>query len=292
MYASTDLTPLTICGLTIVAALFLHVVWQIVRKSTSNLPLPPGPKPLPFVGNLHQLPVESQEKTFYSWGRRYGTSNERLRDSRSPLNRSLGGLVYAKLLHKSILVINSVDIARDLMEKRGANYSDRPRFVLLTEMFVSSLSHHTPLFALNSSPQASSRWPNSSPAIWRPLSSVAQMDSRFILEYSHRFIQVSSAPRSERFAQRLLRSAFGLHILHCAVRTFTEPLTISFIHYSLQIYASTDHGYCVWSPRQLRRRSLYRTGRERKSRFRGCGKVCAWLLYRRIALKRNPTQCR
>ena len=34
--------------------------------------LPPGPKPLPLVGNIHQMPIEYQEKTFYEWGKTYG----------------------------------------------------------------------------------------------------------------------------------------------------------------------------------------------------------------------------
>lgn len=44
--------------------------------------------------------------------------------------------MYAKLLNRAVLVINSVDVARNLMEKRGAIYSDRPRFVLMNEMYV------------------------------------------------------------------------------------------------------------------------------------------------------------
>lgn len=46
----------------------------------------------------------------------------------------LGNIVYAKLLNRPMVIINSLDVARDLMEKRGAIYSDRPRFVLLNEM--------------------------------------------------------------------------------------------------------------------------------------------------------------
>lgn len=53
-------------------------------------------------------------------------------------------MVYVKVLNKAILAINSFDIARDLMEKRGAIYSDRPRMVLLNEVYVLcvSLSPH------------------------------------------------------------------------------------------------------------------------------------------------------
>lgn len=46
----------------------------------------------------------------------------------------IGGMVYVKVLNQAILAISSFDIARDLLEKRGAIYSDRPRMVLLNEV--------------------------------------------------------------------------------------------------------------------------------------------------------------
>ena len=41
--------------------------------------------------------------------------------------------MFARLFHKPAIIINSVKVARELMEKRSANYSDRPAFVLLEE---------------------------------------------------------------------------------------------------------------------------------------------------------------
>ena len=35
-----------------------------------------------------------------------------------------------------MVIINKLEIARELLDKRGANYSDLPRLVLLCEMYV------------------------------------------------------------------------------------------------------------------------------------------------------------
>ena len=37
-----------------------------------------------------------------------------------------------------MIVLSSQEVVRDLMEKRSAIYSDRPRFVLFNELFVAS----------------------------------------------------------------------------------------------------------------------------------------------------------
>jgi hypothetical protein len=53
--------------------------------------------------------------------------------------------MYLNVLGKSIVVLSSLKAARDLLEKKSANYSDRPRFVLLVEL---SVSHSPPALYL------------------------------------------------------------------------------------------------------------------------------------------------
>ena len=45
-----------------------------------------------------------------------------------------GDVVYLRLFRMPALVLNSLAAARDLLDKRSAKYSDRPRFILLNEM--------------------------------------------------------------------------------------------------------------------------------------------------------------
>jgi len=39
-------------------------------------------------------------------------------------------ILYLNVLGRPIIVINSTKVAHELLDKRGANYADRPRFVL------------------------------------------------------------------------------------------------------------------------------------------------------------------
>lgn len=55
--------------LLIPALLYLiHKLWK--RK---HLRLPPGPSPLPIIGNVHQITQEHSYLTFAEWGKRYGS---------------------------------------------------------------------------------------------------------------------------------------------------------------------------------------------------------------------------
>lgn len=50
-----------------------------------------------------------------------------------------GDVMHLHFLGRSVIVLNSVQAAVDLLDKRSANYSDRPTFVIL-EMFVLGFS--------------------------------------------------------------------------------------------------------------------------------------------------------
>ena len=44
-------------------------------------------------------------------------------------NKPVGDLVHSRLFGKHIIVINSEKIAKDLLENRSWNYSDRPYLI-------------------------------------------------------------------------------------------------------------------------------------------------------------------
>ncbi|KAF7346478.1 hypothetical protein MSAN_01875900 [Mycena sanguinolenta] len=98
-----------------VFSIFLVLVGFLERrKAASRLPLPPGPKPRFLVGNSFDIPTASAWITYTEWGIQYGD------------------VVHAQMFGKHILILNSVKVATELLEKRAPLYSDRPILPMLT----------------------------------------------------------------------------------------------------------------------------------------------------------------
>ncbi|KAI0352115.1 cytochrome P450 [Trametes cingulata] len=79
---------------------------------------PPGPAAKPLIGNLTDVPSGGHEWIGYvELGRKYASD-----------------VIYFTVLGTPLLVINSFDAARELLERKGALYSDRPRLVMIKEL--------------------------------------------------------------------------------------------------------------------------------------------------------------
>ncbi|KAI0687448.1 cytochrome P450 [Cytidiella melzeri] len=99
-----------------VSLALLTAIKRASRKARNRLPYPPGPPGLPIIGNVHQLPQDFQEQKFSEWARQYGD------------------IVFLRMFGTPAIVLNSVQVARELLEKRGAIYSERPPLTLLNNM--------------------------------------------------------------------------------------------------------------------------------------------------------------
>ncbi|KAF9645975.1 cytochrome P450 [Thelephora ganbajun] len=85
-------------------------------KGSQSLPYPPGPPPDPIIGNARAMGSDELERVFAAWGKKYGDVN------------------YVTVVGQPIIVLNSYQAARDLLEKRSGIYSSRPRMVMLSEL--------------------------------------------------------------------------------------------------------------------------------------------------------------
>ncbi|KAI0365461.1 cytochrome P450 [Pilatotrama ljubarskyi] len=101
--------------LSLAAALLALLLYTLTRPSR---PRPPGPAPKPLVGNVSDLPSGGHEWLGYiQLGRKYASD-----------------ILYFTSLGTPLLVINSFQAAHDLLDRKGALYSDRPRFVMFNEL--------------------------------------------------------------------------------------------------------------------------------------------------------------
>jgi cytochrome P450 len=91
-------------------ALYLWATTQLRanKDDQQGLPLPPGPKPLPLIGNIHQLPTSYAWKTYDEWAKLYG-----------PVFSFRAG-------KDTVVVLASHGAAQTLLSARGANYAGRP----------------------------------------------------------------------------------------------------------------------------------------------------------------------
>ncbi|THU96158.1 cytochrome P450 [Dendrothele bispora CBS 962.96] len=116
-------------GLAILLALIIYFRQSSLR-SKGLKPLP-GPKGLPIIGNLLQIPRARSWLKFTEWRNQYG---------------DLIGLNFAG---HDLIVIGSSKIAADLLDRRSAIYSGRPKSIVgcvLTGDMVFGFSQHNDLW--------------------------------------------------------------------------------------------------------------------------------------------------
>ncbi|KAJ6495006.1 cytochrome P450 [Mycena vulgaris] len=91
----------------LVLAFSVVVLSHYLRKKRAP-PLPPGPQGLPFLGNILGVPYEEQWRKF------------------AELGEVWGDLSSLTVFGQTMVIINSVKVAEDLLDVRGAILSDRP----------------------------------------------------------------------------------------------------------------------------------------------------------------------
>ncbi|CAA7027940.1 unnamed protein product [Microthlaspi erraticum] len=95
-----------IIGVVALAVVLLFFLYQ--KPRTKRYKLPPGPKALPVIGNLHQLPKQNPQRSFYEWAKKYGP------------------ILSYKIGSRTMVIISSADLAKELLKTQDVNFADRP----------------------------------------------------------------------------------------------------------------------------------------------------------------------
>jgi hypothetical protein len=110
------------------------IITNVTLRTQKQASLPPGPPAEWLVGHARIMPREGQVEFFHEMGKAYGALTVTDSLTTHLLNVHIGDVTYFKAFKKSIVLLNSAQAAIDLLNKRSSIYSDRPRFVMFTDM--------------------------------------------------------------------------------------------------------------------------------------------------------------
>ncbi|KAG8971536.1 hypothetical protein FRC05_011013 [Tulasnella sp. 425] len=137
------------------------------RRGTTaqSLPYPPGPRPFPILGNILEMPQSKFAIAYTRLGEKYGP------------------LTWLTIPGQNILVVNSYEAAKELLEKRAVTFADRPRFTMLNE--VLGLSDYFAFTGYNNNwrkQRAYLKVPLSAPVVKRDYSALLEVKAQEYLE--------------------------------------------------------------------------------------------------------------
>ncbi|KIK64178.1 hypothetical protein GYMLUDRAFT_241366 [Collybiopsis luxurians FD-317 M1] len=87
------------------------------RSRRNQAPLPPGPPKLPLIGNLLDMPKSFEWETYDRWCKELESD-----------------IIHLEVAGTSIVVMNSSQVAEELLDHHSAIHSDRPRLVMVNEL--------------------------------------------------------------------------------------------------------------------------------------------------------------
>ncbi|KAF9458994.1 cytochrome P450 [Collybia nuda] len=87
--------------------LLFRAIYLWTQRPSKHPPLPPGPPRDPIVGHLRLILADDKELLFQDLGKKYG------------------GIIHLSSLGRSVIVLNDLEMATDLLDGRASKYSGR-----------------------------------------------------------------------------------------------------------------------------------------------------------------------
>ncbi|PIO29877.1 hypothetical protein AB205_0073100, partial [Aquarana catesbeiana] len=105
---------LSVILLSVVVILFFANVFSN-QKRHKHKNLPPGPKPLPIVGNMHMIDMKQPYKTFMELSKEYGT------------------VLTIHFGMAKVIVLCGYDTVKDALLNHGEEFSNRPKMAIFSK---------------------------------------------------------------------------------------------------------------------------------------------------------------
>ncbi|PPQ94346.1 hypothetical protein CVT25_000403 [Psilocybe cyanescens] len=122
----------------ITVAYIVLAIWTIKKlanllvSNAKRAPYPPGPKPLPLIGNMLDIPPNRYAQAYADWGKKYNSQYQFEVGVYNYLAKiAPGPVLHAEVLGNHLLIINKREDAIELLEQRAKIYSDRPTMPIL-----------------------------------------------------------------------------------------------------------------------------------------------------------------
>ncbi|KAF7365937.1 Cytochrome p450 [Mycena venus] len=106
-------SPLQNAGLALISC----VLYYLLRLRSRKLPLPPGPKGLPLLGNIYDVPEKQSWLAFLEMTKKYDSD-----------------IISLNLMGTTVVVLNSAASIQALLEDKSMIYSSRPPFPMVNDL--------------------------------------------------------------------------------------------------------------------------------------------------------------
>lgn len=121
-----DYLPLALISLCTVAC------YVYIKRPKSHLPMPPSPKSDFLIGHLRSLPSSDAPRIYRDMGLELNSNNSSF-VALTASNKFSGDIISLTALGQVIVVLNSAEVATDLLVKKSSIYFDRPEIPMLSD---------------------------------------------------------------------------------------------------------------------------------------------------------------